>query len=154
MLTEDEKVKIDTLIGQYETRAAASVEAMRIVQEGRGWVSDEALADVAAYLDVSASYLESLATFYSMIFRRPVGRHVIMVCNSACCWMEGSEQLVRELGERLDVDLGETTSDGRFTLLPVVCLGACDQAPALMIDWNLHGRVTPDGLASILELYP
>jgi NADH-quinone oxidoreductase subunit E len=154
VLTEDEKLKIDGLIGQYETRSAASVEALRAVQDERGWVSDEALADVAAYLEVSTSYLESLATFYSMVFRRPVGRHVIMVCDSVCCWMEGSDGLMRELGRRLGVALGETTPDGRFTLLPVVCLGACDQAPAMMIDWQLHGRVTLERLDAILELYP
>jgi NADH-quinone oxidoreductase subunit E len=154
VLTEDEKQKIEALTGQYETRSAASVEAMRLIQDGRGWVSDETLADLAAYLDVSPSYLESLATFYSLIFRRPVGRHVIMVCDSVCCWMEGSEALMRELSDRLAAGPGETTSDGRFTLLPVVCLGACDQAPAVMIDWHLHGNVVSERLDAILELYP
>ena len=154
MLSVDERLKIDALVGQYETRAAASVEALRIVQDARGWVSDEALADVAGHLAVSVSYLESLATFYSMIFRRPVGRHVIMVCDSVCCWMEGSERLLRLLSDRLGVEVGGTTPDGRFTLLPVVCLGACDQAPALMIDWDLHGHVAPDNLTAVLDLYP
>jgi NADH-quinone oxidoreductase subunit E len=154
VLSEDERLKIDSLIGQYETKTAASVEAMRIVQDARGWVSDEALTDVAEYLALSVSYLESLATFYSMIFRRPVGRHVIMVCDSVCCWMEGSERLLQRLGERLGVEAGGTTLDGRFTLLPVVCLGACDEAPALMIDWNMHGCVNPDDLTSVLDLYP
>ncbi len=154
MLTDDERRTIDSLVAQYETKAAASVEAMRTVQDARGWVSDEALADVAAYLEVSPSYLDSLATFYSMIFRRPVGRHVIMVCDSVCCWMEGSEELARYLGDRLGIGLGGTTSDGRFTLLPAVCLGACDQAPAVMIDWQLHGRIRPEHLDAILDRYP
>jgi NADH-quinone oxidoreductase subunit E len=127
---------------------------MRIVQDTRGWVSDEALADLAAYLEVSTSYLDSLATFYSLIFRRPVGRHVILVCDSVCCWMEGSEELAAHIGDRLGIALGETTADGRFTLLPVVCIGACDKAPAMLIDWRLHGTVTPDDLPSILALYP
>jgi NADH-quinone oxidoreductase subunit E len=154
VLTNAEKLRIDAVRALYETRVAASVEAMRIVQDVRGWVSDEALADVAEYLDVSTSCLESLATFYSMIFRKPVGRHVIMVCDSVCCWLEGSEQLVAGIGERLGAGLGETTEDGRFTLLPVVCLGACDQAPAMLVDWQLHGNVGPDNLESILALYP
>lgn len=154
MLTEAEKLRIDAVIALYETRTAASVEAMRIAQDGRGWVSNETLADVAEYLGVSTSNLESLATFYSMIFRRPVGRHVIMVCDSVCCWMDGSEDLIRHIGDRLGVGLGETTADGRFTLMPVVCLGACDQAPAMLVDWRLHGRVTADDLSSILPLYP
>lgn len=154
MLTDIEKSRIDSVIGLYETRAAASVEAMRIVQESRGWISDEALADIAGYLQVSTSYLESLATFYSLIFRRPVGRHVVMVCESVCCWMEGSEDLMAGLSDRLGVGPGGTSADGRFTLLPVVCLGACDQAPAMLIDGRLHGRVGPDHLGSILSLYP
>jgi NADH-quinone oxidoreductase subunit E len=154
VLSEVERRQIDALLGSYETKMAASVEAMRVVQDTRGWVSDEALEDVAGHLGLSPSYLEGLATFYSMIFRRPVGRHVIMVCDSVCCWMEGSERLVERLSERLGVVLGQTTADGRFTLLPVVCLGACDHAPAIMIDWRLHGDVTEERLDSILELYP
>lgn len=154
MLTKAEKSRVDAVIALYETRAAASVETMRVVQDTRGWVSDETLFDVAEYLNVSTSYLESLATFYSMIFRRPVGRHVIMVCDSVCCWMDGSEQLIHDIGASLGVGLGETSADGRFTLLPVVCLGACDKAPAMLVDWRLHGRVTADSLPSILALYP
>jgi NADH-quinone oxidoreductase subunit E len=154
MLNDAEKKAIDSVIGLYETQTAAAVEAMRIVQDNRGWVSDEALADVAGYLELSSSYLESLATFYSMIFRHPVGRHVIMVCDSVCCWMDGSEQLIRRLSDRLGVEPGGTTADGRFTLLPVVCLGACDKAPAMLVDWQLHGRVTAGDLESILALYP
>ena len=154
MLTNAEKLQIDAVRALYETRVAASVEAMRIVQDTRGWVSDEALADVAGYLDVSPSSLESLATFYSMIFRKPVGRHVIMVCDSVCCWMEGSEELVAYIGRHLGIGLGETTDDGRFTLLPVVCLGACDLAPAMLVDWRLHGNVGSENLETILALYP
>jgi NADH-quinone oxidoreductase subunit E len=154
VLTNAEKLRIDEVTALYETRVAAAVEAMRIVQDARGWVSDETLTAVAEYLNVSPSCLESLATFYSLIFRKPVGRHVIMVCDSVCCWMEGSEELVAHLGERLGVGLGGTTDDGRFTLLPVVCLGACDQAPAILVDWQLHGSVGSDDLESILALYP
>jgi NADH-quinone oxidoreductase subunit E len=154
MLTDAERARIDEVAAIYETKNAASVEAMRIVQDSRGWVSDEALADVAEYLELSTSYLDGLATFYSLIFRRPVGRHVILVCDSVCCWMDGSEQLIRDIDAGLGIGLGETTADGRFTLLPVVCLGACDKAPAMLVDWRLHGRVTAESLPSILALYP
>ena len=154
MLTDAEKRRIDEVRAMYETATAACVEALRIVQDVRGWVSDDTLRDLAGYLDLSPAYLESLATFYSMIFRRPVGRHVIMVCDSVCCWMDGSEDLIAALGERLGAGLGDTSEDGRFTLLPVVCLGACDQAPAMLIDWHLHGNVETDDLDQILALYP
>lgn len=154
MLTDTEKRRIDEIRALYETPTAACVEAMRVVQDMRGWVADEALQDIADYLGSSPSYLESLATFYSLIFRRPVGRHVILVCDSVCCWMEGSEELTARIGEHLGVGLGETTEDGRFTLLPVVCLGACDQAPAMLIDWELHGNVEAENLSAIFALYP
>lgn len=154
MLTDTEKRRIDEIRALYETPTAACVEAMRVVQDARGWVADEALQDIADYLGSSPSYLESLATFYSLIFRRSVGRHVILVCDSVCCWMEGSEELIARIGAHLGVGLGETTEDGRFTLLPVVCLGACDQAPAMLIDWELHGNVEAENLSAIFALYP
>jgi NADH-quinone oxidoreductase subunit E len=154
VLSAGERRRLHSVIDQYETSTAASVEGMRILQDSRGWVSDEALADLAEFLGVSTSTLESLATFYSMVFRRPVGRHVIMVCDSVCCWMQGSEEVARYLGDRLGIDLGDTTPDGRFTLLPVVCIGACEQAPAMLVDWQLHGNLTPEKIDSILKLYP
>ncbi|MCL5735988.1 MAG: NADH-quinone oxidoreductase subunit NuoE [Actinobacteria bacterium] len=154
MLTKEELEQIESVIGLYETRSAAAVEALRIVQDGRGWVSDESLADLSRHLGVSTSTLESLATFYSMVFRMPVGRHVIMVCNSVCCWMQGSEDVTRYLAHRLGLELGGTTPDGRFTLLPVVCIGACDQAPAMLVDWELHGNLTPDKIDEVLARCP
>ncbi len=154
MLTDTERRQVEEVFGVYETRSAAAVEAMQIVQASRGWVSDEALQDLAGLLQVSPDYLDGLATFYRMIFRRPVGRHVIMVCESVCCWMSGAEKLTSYLSDRLGIRMGETSADGRFTLLPVVCLGACDLAPAMMIDWQLHGRLTPGNIDSVLSLYP
>jgi NADH-quinone oxidoreductase subunit E len=154
MLTHEEKRLIEAHFPLYETKSASAVEGMRVLQESRGWVSDDALADLAGLLEVSVDELDSLATFYSMIFRRPVGRHVIMVCSSVCCWMLGYEKILDYLRDRLGVDLGGTSSDGRFTLLPVVCIGACDHAPAMLVDWQLHGDLTPDKIDSILEAYP
>jgi NADH-quinone oxidoreductase subunit E len=150
LLTDQEKIDIDAAAAMYETRSAAAVEALRTVQEARGWVSDEGLADIADYLDVSPAYLEGLATFYSMVFRLPVGRHVIMVCNSVCCWMQGSEEVMSYISDKLGVEPGGTTSEGRFTLLPVVCIGACHHAPAMLVDGALHGDLTPGKIDMIL----
>ena len=153
MLTGDEKDRIEATFGLYETRSASAVEAMRIVQESRGWVSDGALADLSSLLGVSVHELESLATFYSMIFRREVGRHVIMVCSSVCCWILGYDKVVSYLKDRLSIDLGGTTADGRFTLIPIVCVGACDHAPAMLVDWQLHGDLTQDKIDAVLATY-
>jgi NADH-quinone oxidoreductase subunit E len=103
---------------------------------------------------MSPDELDGVATFYNLIFRRPVGRHVILICDSVSCWIMGYEALREAFHARLGVRLGETTADGRFTLLPIVCLGACDHAPTIMIDEDLHHDVDAARLDSLLERYP
>jgi len=152
-LTDEEIREIRAEVGRYERPEAARVDALKIVQSHRGWVSDESLKDVADLLGMTPEELEAVATFYNLIFRRPVGRHVILVCNSVSCWVMGYERIVEYLAQRLGIGLGETTTDGRFTLLPVVCLGACDQAPALMVDGQLHGDLTRERIDGVLERY-
>jgi len=116
-------------------------------------VSTDAVRDVAQFLGLAAEEVEGVATFYNLIFRRPVGRHVILVCDSVSCWIMGYEDLKKRLEERLGIGLGQTTRDGRFTLLPTACLGACHRAPAMMVDGEMHESVSPDGLDAILERY-
>ncbi|MHB8875829.1 MAG: NADH-quinone oxidoreductase subunit NuoE [Myxococcaceae bacterium] len=153
MLTDEERKEIDHELSRYPTREAVALEALRIVQHHRRWVSDEALRDVADYLGRSPSELEGVSTFYNLIFRKPVGRHVILVCDSVVCWTLGYQRLRERLCARLGVEPGGTTSDGRFTLLPSVCLGACDHAPVLMVDSDTHFDVNPDRLDALLERY-
>jgi NADH-quinone oxidoreductase subunit E len=153
MLTEQEIEEIQAEYPHYEQRQALSVEALKIVQRHQGWVSDEALTDVARLLEMDVAELDAVATFYNLIFRKPTGRHVILVCNSVSCWVMGGETVRERLEARLGIGLGETTADGRFTLLPVVCLGACHQAPAMMIDDDLHHDLDPDKIDAILETY-
>ena len=153
MLTKEEKHEIDEAIRLVPVRKAAGIEAMKIVQERRRWVSDESLNDIALYMGMSVEELDSVATFYNMIFRRPVGRHVILLCDSISCWVMGYEDIQAYFKKRLGIGLGETTADGRFTLLPNVCLGTCDCAPALMIDNDLHRNLTIDQLDEILKKY-
>lgn len=139
--------------GHYEQPQAACIEALKIVQRRHGWVPDGAIAAIARVLGVGPASVEGVATFYSLIFRQPVGRHVILVCDSSSCFLTGFDQLLDALTERLGIGLGETTADGRFTLLPVCCLGACDGAPALMIDDDVYGPVGADDLPTVLEGY-
>ena len=153
MLTSAETTEILEELTHYEHKQAASVEALLVVQRHRGWVPDEALEDVATMLDMSSDELDSVATFYNLIFRRPVGQHVILVCDTVSCWVMGYEAVVEQLRERLGIGFGETTTDGRFTLLPIPCLGACDRAPAMMIDDDLHGPVEAAALGEILARY-
>lgn len=153
MLSDEERQEIIQEIGHYEQPRAACVEALKVVQRHHGWVSDEALRDVAELLDMTPDELDSVATFYNLIFRRPVGRHVILICDTVSCYIMGYETLLAHLEQRLGIGLGETTGDGRFTLLPVPCLGACDHAPVLMIDDDLHLDMDGGKLDKILERY-
>jgi NADH-quinone oxidoreductase subunit E len=153
MLTEDERKEIGAEVQHYDQKRAACVEAMKIVQRHRGWVSDRSIRDIAEFLDMTPDELDSVATFYSLIFRKPVGRHVILVCDSVTCWIMGYEDLLAHLTNRLGIGLGETSKDGRFTLLPVSCLGACDHAPAMMIGDDLYYDLDREKIDRILERY-
>jgi NADH-quinone oxidoreductase subunit E len=153
MLTAEEKLEIDHAISLVPVRKAAGIEALKIVQDRRRWISDESLHDIAEYVNMSTEELDSVATFYNLIFRRPVGRHVILLCDSISCWVMGYESILQYLTNRLGIKFGETTSDGRYTLLPNCCLGTCDCAPALMIDDVLYRNLTTDQLDEILERY-
>ena len=152
-LTDEERRELDAVVGHYPDRRAAAGTALRAVQARRRWLSDDALADLGAYLGMSVEELDGLATFGNMLFRRPVGRHVVLVCDSFACWSLGYAELRAAIEEQLGVGMGETTPDDRFTLLPIVCLGACDRGPALMVDADLHGPLTPADVAGVLEKY-
>ncbi|GAA0547204.1 NADH-quinone oxidoreductase subunit NuoE [Chitinophaga japonensis] len=154
MLTQTEITKIEHEVQQVPVRKAAVIEALKIVQEQRRWVSDENVEDIAALLGMSADEVDSVATFYNLIFRQPVGRHVILLCDSISCWVMGYEDIRHTLLELLAIKkYGQTTADGRFTLLPNPCLGTCDHAPALMIDNDLYRDLKVEMLQGILNKY-
>jgi NADH-quinone oxidoreductase subunit E len=137
----------------YAEPRAATIDALKIVQNQRRWVSDGAVYAIADILGVSAADVEGVATFYNRIYRQPVGRHVIAVCDSIGCFLMGFDQLYGALQTKLGIKPGETTADDRFTLLPVVCLGACDKAPVLMVNDATHFNVTADNVDAVLEQY-
>jgi len=153
MLSPEEKKEIDEELAHVDYKRGASIEALKIVQRHRGWVSDEGIQDIAEYLEMSPENLENVATFYNLIFRKPVGKHVIRICDSISCWILGYDQIRDQISEKLGIGLGETTEDEMFTLLPIQCLGTCDHAPALMIDDDLYRDLTPEQIDSILEEY-
>jgi NADH-quinone oxidoreductase subunit E len=150
----DDCASIEEEIRHYEDPRAASIGALKIVQRRHGWVPDAALPAIGRLLGIPASDVEGVATFYNLIFRRPVGRYVIKVCDSVACFLTGYEEVRDEVCNQLGIGLGETTADGRFTLLPICCLGACDRGPVLMIDEDTHFDVSPQDIARLLERYP
>jgi NADH-quinone oxidoreductase subunit E len=153
MLTAEEITEIEAEAAHYPKREAVCIDALRIVQRHRGWVSDESVRDIAEHLGMSPTDLDSVATFYNLIFRKPVGRHVIMVCDSVTCWIMGYDRIRTHLNDRLGIELGETTPDNRFTLLPIVCLGCCDHAPAMMVGSDLHSDLDPQKIDTELKNY-
>ena len=151
VLSQEELREIDAEIAHVPYRAAVAIDALKIVQAHRGWVSDESLQAIARHLEMSAEELDGVATFYNLIFRRPVGDKVILLCNSISCWIKGCDKLQSRITEQLGIGLGETTPDNSYTLLPVTCLGACDKAPVLMVGEELHEDVEEQNLAMIFR---
>ncbi|RJS91325.1 NADH-quinone oxidoreductase subunit NuoE [Salinisphaera sp. Q1T1-3] len=152
-LSQGEIEAIQHEMSLYEDSGAATIEALKVVQEHRGWVSDEAMAAAAKVVGVTPTQMEAVATFYNLIFRQPVGRHVIMLCDSISCYLTGYEEARDHLKSSLGIDFGGTTEDGRFTLLPICCLGNCDRGPAMRVGEDYHGDLTPERIDAILTEY-
>ena len=150
-LTTAEIREINAEITHYEDKTAVSIEALKIVQKQRRWVSDQCLIAIAELLEIPTAQLEAVATFYNLIYRKPVGNTVIHYCNSISCWMLGSDQIRDSLCRHLHVELGEMSADGEYTVLPIVCLGACDHAPVAMVGNDLLLNVDEDAIKRIFE---
>jgi NADH-quinone oxidoreductase subunit E len=153
MLSEEEIKEIQEEIKQYPYPAVACIDALKIVQHHNGWVSDESVKDIAKLLNISNEEVDGVATFYSRIYRKPVGRNVILICDSVSCMIMGYKSLYEHLSLKLGISFGGTTSDGRFTLLPNSCLGDCDNAPAMMINNDHFNRLTIEKIDELLALY-
>ena len=153
MQTTEELQENEEKIAEYPNRQAVSIDAMLAVQRHRGWVSDENLRDLSELLGLSVADLDGVATFYNLIHRKPVGKHVALICDSVSCWLMGGDQVRDHLCAKLSTPLGGTTADGRFTLLPIVCLGACDHAPTMMIDDKLYEDLDEKRIEEALTLY-
>jgi NADH-quinone oxidoreductase subunit E len=153
MLTEEEKRIIEEEIREYDQKTAACISAMKVVQRQRGWVPDEAIKDISEILGMTPDELDGVATFYSLIFRKPLGKHVILVCDSISCWIMGYERILSHLKTKLGIELGETSEDGKFTLLPIACIGSCDNAPAIIIDNEVYRNLDIKKIDDILGKY-
>jgi NADH-quinone oxidoreductase subunit E len=153
MLTEEEKKEILEEVKQYPFPAVACIDALKIVQHHRRWISDESVENIAQILGISNEEVDSVATFYSRIYRKPVGRNVILICDSVSCMIMGYRSIYDYISGKLGISFGETSSDDRFTLLPVSCLGDCDNAPAMMINNDHYNRLTFEKIDELLKNY-
>jgi NADH-quinone oxidoreductase subunit E len=153
MLTEAERDTVEEIVLKYPHKSVASMEVLRMIQNSRGWISDEDIREVSDLLEMTPEELDSIASFYDLLFRKRVGRHVILVCDSVSCWITGYKGIRHYLQKALGINMGDTTDDGRFTLLPVACLGVCDAAPAMLIDEDLYEQVDDENIDEILSRY-
>lgn len=153
MLTDIERHELEEALKHYPDKRAGTIDALLLLQRRRSWISDESLLDIAQFLGMTREDVDGVATFYNLIFRQPVGRHVLFMCDSISCWIMGYERVRHQLNSRYGVDMGQTMSDGRLTILPVACLGHCERAPVIMMDGDVYGNVTPDKIERIVEKY-
>jgi NADH-quinone oxidoreductase subunit E len=154
LLTPEVRAAIDQHIAKYpsERRQSALMPALTIVQDSNGgWLTRELMDDVAAYLDVPAMAVYEVASFYGLYDLEPVGRHKVCVCNSISCMLSGSEALLNHIKKRYNVAAGETTADGKFTFKEFECLGACKDAPVVLIDKTYHERLDPTALDQLID---
>ncbi|HJL60528.1 MAG TPA: NADH-quinone oxidoreductase subunit NuoE [Pseudomonadales bacterium] len=150
-LTDQEVSEIEAEISHLPDRRSAAIDALKIVQKHRGWISDGSLSAIARLLGMSDEELDGIATFYTLIYRKPVGEKVILCCDSVSCWIMGGDKITNKIKSHLNVELGETTEDSKYTLLPVTCLGDCDHAPAMMVGDELHHDLTESNIEEILK---
>ncbi|TWX56359.1 NADH-quinone oxidoreductase subunit NuoE [Colwellia hornerae] len=150
-LSVSEISSIEHEVSIMETREAAGIEALRIVQEQRGWVSDESLYAIADLLNMPEAELEGVATFYNLIYRQEVGQFVIHLCDSIACHLTGYQQIYQAINTHLGIGYGQTTGDKKFTFLSNVCLGGCDKAPTMIIGKQHYQQLTPENVIDILN---
>jgi NADH-quinone oxidoreductase subunit E len=152
-LSEDAREKIRSAARRYPDSRGAVLPALHIVQGEAGYVSEEAMRGIAAELNVPEPDVYGTATFYSLIRRKRAGRHVISLCRNLTCTLMGAEPVIEHLGKRLGVNEGEVSADGAFTFQQVECIGRCDGAPAMLVDNEYYGELTPGKIEGILERY-
>jgi len=142
--------KIDELAARYPKKEAALIPVLRLVQEEAGCISPDEEAFVARTLGLKKMRVREVVTFYTMLTRRPLGKYHIQVCANLSCSLLGSATLLDYLQKKLGIGVGETSPDRKFTLTAVECLGACDQAPCMMVNTDYHGNLDPAAIDRIL----
>jgi NADH-quinone oxidoreductase subunit E len=151
MIPEELRNALVRKVAVAESPREQAIDVMFDLQDHYGYMTDEAMEEAAQLLGMTTLELEELATFYDFIYRSPVGKYVIHVCDSAICWMEGHLRVIDHLCQRLRLTIGGTSPDGLFTLLPVCCIGYCDRAPAMMINKKVYGQLSREKIDRILD---
>jgi NADH-quinone oxidoreductase subunit E len=150
MYSQANEKRIDELLTRYPVKRSAIIPALFIAQEEHGYVTDDDVKYLAARLDLRVNEVEEIVTFYSMFSRKPTGTYKLQVCRTISCMLNGASEVTEHLCNKLGVRLGETTSDGKFTVTEVECLGYCDLAPVLQVNFDYHEQVNRESLDKIV----
>lgn len=154
MLSEATRTQIAKLMGRYPSPRSALLPALYLAQEELGYVSEESMVEVGELLRLTPADVKSVASYYTMFFKKPVGRHIVDVCTNLACKTRGGEAVLEHILATLQVEEGGTTADGRFFVEEVECLGQCERAPMLEIDLEPYGPLeTPQAIDAVLERY-
>ena len=150
----DDQLKTDleqNVLVRYPTRQASTLPVLHAVQDKHGWLPHQAIEEIAQFLDLSAAVVLDTASFYEEYWLKPRGKYVIWLCQSISCEIMGEPTLTDRIKEHLGIDVGQTTEDGRFTLMKAECLGACGGAPAALVNHELHENITPENFQTVLD---
>ncbi len=143
--------RIEKIFAKYPDKRSGIMDLLYLAQEEYGWLSEDALREVAALCDVDPTQAQSIAGFYTMFSEKPKGKYWLQVCTDLPCALRGADQFYRDLCEYLDVEDGGTTEDGLFTVEQVMCLAACDRAPMLQCNFHYHENLDMDTIKALIE---
>lgn len=153
VISPQEQSDMERILARFDNPASAILPLFHYIQEAQGYLSEDSLTFVAEFIGVPHVRAFEVATYYTMLFTEPPGKHLIQVCRNLSCHVNGSVEVLEALKSELGIQVGEKTSDGLFSLVEVECIGACDVAPAVMVDGDLHGKVSPESISRILNSY-
>ncbi|MBK9313344.1 MAG: NADH-quinone oxidoreductase subunit NuoE [Acidobacteria bacterium] len=151
MFSEANEKKLDEIMTHYPVKRSAILPALYIAQDEHGYVTDDDIRYLAKRLDMRINEVEEVVTFYTMYSRKPIGKYKLQVCRTLSCMLMGAEQITEHISHRLGCGIGETTPDGKFTLQEVECLGYCDLAPVLQVNFDYHEKVTSESVDKVID---
>ena len=151
MYTETNEKKLDEIISHYPVKRSAILPALYIAQEEHGHVTDDDIRYLAKRLDMRVNEVEEVVTFYTMYSRKPVGKYKLQVCRTLSCMLQGAEQITEHISHKLGCEIGGTTPDGKFTLQEVECLGYCDLAPCLQVNFDYHEKISTESVDQLID---
>ena len=150
--SQDLVERINKIVSKHETKQSSLIAVLREVQNEYGWLSKESMEQIAEILELPPSNVQNVATFYTMFFNKPVGKHIVWVCRTLSCALRGAEHVEHYLCDKLNVKTtGETTEDGKITLMEAECLASCGTAPVMLVDDILYENLTKDKVDKIIE---